>query len=133
VAGYAIHEQPWAPLPNPVALLVGGAWLIAGQGVVETDYAADDEAAVGYIVGVAGGPLFDHAVEQKGADFERILDWGGSGRVADFGIWHFAGCAQRYSMDFAWSGRCHWRRGDERRGCDYGKDCPWNFHGAISS
>ena len=52
VAGGAVDEEPGAGLPDPV----GGG--VGGESVVEAEGAADGEAAVGDVVGVAGGPFF---------------------------------------------------------------------------
>jgi hypothetical protein len=63
-AGGAVDEEPRAGLPTPAGCGVGG------QGVVEAKDAADGEAAVGDVVGVAGGPLFLVVVDEEGTDLE---------------------------------------------------------------
>ena len=64
VAGDAVDEEPGAWLPAPAGLVLGG------EGVVEAQGAADGEAAVGDVVGVAEGPLALAVVYEQGADLE---------------------------------------------------------------
>jgi hypothetical protein len=60
----AVHLQPGSGLPAPARRL-------AGQRVVQPQSATDGEAAVGNVVGIAGGPFFLMAVESERADLER--------------------------------------------------------------
>ena len=64
-AGGAIDQQPGAGLPAPAR------GRVAGQRVVEAQRAADGEAAVGDVVGVAGGPLLLVAIDGERADLQR--------------------------------------------------------------
>ena len=65
-SGDAVDEEPASALPEP-------AWSVAGFGgenVVEAKDAADDEEAVGDVVGGAGSVFLQVRVDIKRADFE---------------------------------------------------------------
>jgi hypothetical protein len=64
VAGGTVDEQPGAGLPDPVRSGV------RREGVVETEGAADGEAAIRDVVELAGGPLFLAVVDDEGADLQ---------------------------------------------------------------
>jgi NADPH:quinone reductase-like Zn-dependent oxidoreductase len=71
-----------------MARFVAWARLVSGQCVVKPDDATHDEAAIGDVVRVTGGPLLEDAVDQEGADFERVFTGGGAGGIACFGVGH---------------------------------------------
>ena len=73
-------------------------------GVVEADHAAHHKAAVGDVVHVAGGPFLEDAIDEEGANFERLLAGSRAGWIAGFGIRHFPGRAQDDGMGFARGG-----------------------------
>ena len=64
MAGGAVDEQPGSGLPDPVRSGV------RREGVIETEGAADGEAAIRDVVKIAGGPLFLAVVDQEGADLQ---------------------------------------------------------------
>ncbi len=99
VAGDAVDEEPGAGLPDPVGDGVGG------EGVVEAEGAADGEAAVGDVVGVAGGPFFLMIVDEEWADFEGggLVGFGvGSG--VGLGVGDAADGAESNGVDFGGGG-----------------------------
>jgi hypothetical protein len=72
--------------------------LIAGKGVVEAKGAAYDEAAVGDVVHLAGGPLFDLIVDDERADMESFLLRGGACGVGDDAVGDAFACADANRM-----------------------------------
>src|SRR5262249_53487369 len=59
--------DPGPALPDPVL------GLVAGKGVVEAECAADDEAAVGDVVRLAGGPLFDLVIDDERTNVKELF------------------------------------------------------------
>ena len=106
VAGDAVDEEPGAGLPDPVGDGVGG------ERVVEAEGAADGEAAVGDVVGVAGGPLFLMVVYEERADLEGggLVGFGVGGGVG-LGVGDATDGAESYSVDFGAGGTEVWSTG----------------------
>jgi len=106
VTGDAVDEEPGTGLPDPVGDGVGG------ERVVEAEGAADGEAAVSDVVGVAGGPLFLMVVDEERADFEGggLVRFGVGGGVG-LGVGDATDGAESYSVDFGAGGAEGWSTG----------------------
>ena len=83
---------------------MGGGRFVAGEGVVDFEGAADDEAAIGDVVHVACGPFLERSINEEGANFERVFAGSRAGWIAGFGIRHFPGRAQDDGVGFARGG-----------------------------
>jgi hypothetical protein len=109
-AGGAVDEQPRPGLPDPVR---SG---IAGQCVVQTQRAAHGEAAIGHVVGLAGGPLLLPPVHEQRPylQTENILCTRGSGGISGK-VRHTSDRAERHRVGFGCSGGVG-RPGEEEAG-----------------
>jgi hypothetical protein len=76
---------------------------LARQLIIQPERPPNDKAAIGDIVCVAGGPLFDLAVDHERPNPERILANHCSGGVSNLGIWNALCCADAYNVHLAWS------------------------------
>ncbi len=96
VTGHAIHQQPRAPLPHPTALFTGFCrGFVAGQSVIEPHGASHHKAAVGHVVRVPSGPFLEHAVNEQGANLERVFAGSRAGGIAGLGVRHGVRLAHR--------------------------------------
>src|SRR6185437_6773269 len=82
-----VDQQPRAALPDPV--IGGRGRLFAGEFVIDAQGTTHHEAAVGYVVGVSGGPLLDRAIDDQGTDLERFFAGSGAGRVTRIRVCDF--------------------------------------------
>ena len=103
MAGDAIDQQPRTALPNPARSSRSGlrAGFFVRQRIIQPHSAPHHEAAIGNVVGIAGGPLFLCAIQQKRANLKRIFAGQGSGRIAGPAVRHLACPTQRHHMRLA--------------------------------
>ena len=90
----AIDHDPGSALPDPVLCFV------AGEGVIEAECAADDEATVGDVMRLPGCPLFDLVVDDEGADMEGLLFGSRPRRVRGDAVGNPLACAEANGVGF---------------------------------
>jgi hypothetical protein len=112
LAADAVDEQLGAALPNP-ACGPRVATCIRGEGVIQTDGAADNETSIGDVVGVTGGPLLDLAVDDQRTDAEFGFVGAGSGGVSGCGVGDFVDASERNDVGLGPGGEGERRREHE--------------------
>jgi hypothetical protein len=75
--------------------------LVSRERVIEANYPSDNEAAVRYVMGIAGGPFFHLAVDHEWADLQRVLADQSAGWVAGLRVRHALNRAQTYDVSLA--------------------------------
>jgi hypothetical protein len=107
VAVGAVDHDPGTALPDPVF------GFVAGEGVIEAQGPAYDEAAVGDVVDLAGGPFLDLVVNDEGPHVEGFLLRASAGGIRSDPVGNALACADADGMGLGTASGEEWQGNKE--------------------